>query len=157
MKRKIFLIVVLLLSFNSFSQKKEDIFGTWELISTLNVPKTNIDIGELVLEDEEDVPKLDSIQKALEQRKIDDPRITKWHYIFEKDYLYEYRYEIGGKFRSKIFNNSIYKFNQPFYEIISLKGDTLELREIHSKVIRILRKVDTDLSDFVILPEIKTD
>lgn len=161
MKKEIILYLVLFMTSYSFCQnnKNSNVFGTWELVETLNVIDSNIDIGELIIYDEEekpikkDNPICDSIQKNREQLEKEDPRITKWHYIFEEKYFYEYRFELGGKFKSKIVNNIIYKFNVPFYEIESLSQDTLKLKEYKSGAILVLKKVDTDLSDFKIMSE----
>ncbi len=151
---KILYLLIILTSY-SFSQevKKSDVIGTWELLETVSLSNQNIDIGELVLENEDGKPKYDSIKKIIEKRKKKDPRITKWHYIIGEKYLFEYRFEYGSKFKSKIINNSIYKFDEPFYRIESINGDTLKLMEYKSDDILVLKKVNTDLSDFEILYE----
>ena len=56
-------------------------------------------------------------------------------------------------FRSKIINNFIYKSDKPCYEIISIKDDTLKLKELKNNVVRILKKVDVNLDDFKIVSE----
>jgi len=155
MKNRI-LYLLLLFSYYSFSQeikeKENDVLGTWELINTLNQPKINI--GQLmVYKDEKEKSEYDSIQEVIKKRKKADPRITKWHYVIEQEYLYEYRFEYGSKFTSKIINNFIYKSGKPCYEIISIKDDTLKLKELKSNVVRILKKVDVNLDDFKIMSE----
>lgn len=152
--RKGILYLLLLFSLYSFSQeiKENDIIGTWELINTLN--QSEINIGQLtVYGDEKEKSAYDSIHKVIEKREKEDHRKTKWHYVIGKEVLYEYRLEFGSKFRSRIINNFIYKFDKPFYEIISLKEDTLKLREHKSDVVRILKKVNVNLDDFKILSE----
>ncbi|WP_027391800.1 hypothetical protein [Aquimarina latercula] len=154
MAKQVLYILLLLISY-SYAQKpeKSELIGTWELIEEIS-DKPKINIGQLEInETEEERRKTDSIQKVIEKRKLEDPRITKWHYVIEKKYLYEYRFEYGSKFRSKIINNSIYKFDKPFYEIISLNKDTLKLKEYSSKIVRVLKKVDVNLDDFEILSE----
>ncbi|WP_459209697.1 hypothetical protein [Aquimarina rhabdastrellae] len=143
-----------LCSFFSFSQevKHTNIIGTWELIETINTHKINI--GELIIHgNEQEKKEFDSIQNILEKKEKEDPRITKWHFIIEEKFLYEYRFEYGTKFKSKIINNTIYKFNKPFYKVVSLKNDTLKLKEYKKNTISVFKKVKTDLSDFKILSE----
>ncbi|MBW1296277.1 hypothetical protein [Aquimarina litoralis] len=156
MKKKISLILILLIHpvFGQNIEKKE-VIGTWELIETIDVNPTNnnIDIGELIIHDEKENADYDSIQKLIEKRKKEDPRITKWHYVFQEKYFLEYRFEYGGKFKSKIVNDIIYKFGKPFYRIKSVKNDTLKLEEYEEGTIKVLKKVHTDLSDFEILGE----
>ncbi len=149
------LYLLILITYCSFSQKTEqaNVIGTWELIETVNKPELNIDVGELQLTNKQNEKTHNSIQNIRKRQESEDPRITKWHYIFEKDCFYEYRLEIGFRFDSKILDNKIHKFNRPFYKILSLESDTLKISELKSKKTLILKKVKTNLDDFKVVSE----
>lgn len=122
------------------------------MLNILNIENNQIDIGELVLENNKS-SELDSIKRAREAEEKKDPRLTKWYYVFNQNYFYEYRLGVGWRFESKIIKNNIYKFDKPFYEILSLKGDTLEIKEHLSKKSLLLKRVNTNLDGLEIISE----
>lgn len=146
-----FLYLLLSFTFCCCAQKKEyiDVLGTWQMLNVQN--NSQIDIGELVLEGD-DLSETDSIKKirggVVAKR---DPRLTKWYYVFNKEGFYEFRLGVGWYFKSRISKNNIYKYDKPFYEILSLKNDTLRIRENQSEKVLLLKRVNTDLGGVEII------
>ncbi len=153
MKNHVVLYFLVLFTFCSCAQgnKNLDIIGTWEMLEMKTNNSNQIDVGELVLNNSQIPSSDDSIKRIIEETKAKDLRFTKWYYFFDKEYFYEYRLGVGWKFKSKIKEGNIYKFEKPYYKILSLKNDTLKIKEYSDGKTLTLKKVNTSLEGLKIV------
>ncbi len=154
MKNHKLFYLLILFTLSSCAQEKGtiNVIGTWEMLEMVSTQETEIDIGELVINGE-DPSVTDSINKVIQKIQKEDPRLTKWYYIFDKDKMLEFRLGIGGKFKSKIDKNYIYRFGKPFYKIVSIKNDTLTIKEIHNDKTLIMKRVNVNLGGLKIITD----